>query len=67
MQSPIKDYGMSDLCPWPDGFFSYHGLCSHNPIWEGIGAEFDLTVEQLEEMATVVKENTQLYMAEYQG
>lgn len=56
MQSQIKDYGMSSFCPWPNGVFVYHGLCSHNPMWEGVKADFDLTVEQLKEMATVVKE-----------
>lgn len=65
MQSPTKDYGMGGFCPWPKDAFSYRGLCSHNAMWEGVEADFDLTPEQREEMAAIVKEKTRLYMAEY--
>lgn len=65
MQSPTKDYGMSGFCPWPKGAFAYQGLCSHSAMREGVEADFDLTQEQLEEMAAVVKEKNRQYMAEY--
>lgn len=65
MQSPSKDYGMPDFCPWSKDMLSYKGLCSHSALWEGVEADFDLTPEQHEEMAAVIKEKTRVYMAEY--
>jgi len=65
MKSNSKDYGMSASCPWPRASFLYRGLCSHNAMSEGVAGDFDLSSEQLEEMAAVVKEKARAYMAEY--
>ena len=51
MQSKTKDYSMSSCCPWPRGYFSYSGLCSHCALAEYIAREFDLSSEQLEAIA----------------
>jgi hypothetical protein len=50
------DHYMSSCCPWPLSSFSYGGLCSHSPLKEGIYGNFDLSAEQLEAIATEVKD-----------
>ena len=56
MVSRTKDYKMGSACPWPRRAFTYHGLCSHNALLDGIKGNFDLTQEQLEHMAEVARE-----------
>lgn len=65
MLSQSKDYGMLGICPWPKDTFRYRSLYSHNPMWEGIKGDFDLSAEQLEEMAVAIKEKTRVYMHAY--
>lgn len=56
MKSRDKDYNMGSCCPWPRSSFTYGGLCSHNALWEKPAGDFELTEEQLEEMAAEAKE-----------
>jgi len=65
VQSKTKDYSMSGCCPWPRGYFSYSGLCSHCALAEHIAGEFDLSSEQLEAIAAAIKEKNRSYMTEY--
>lgn len=64
-RSAVKDYGMADIRPWSLDSFSYHGLCSHNPLLGGPAGNFGLTPEELEALAAAVKEKNRIYMANY--
>jgi hypothetical protein len=62
-----KSYGFGDIRPWPRTSFEWKGLCGHNPLVEGIyNGDFDFTPEQLEEIATAVKEKNRAYQEKYQ-
>jgi hypothetical protein len=50
MHARTTDYNMGICCPWARGdgdVFTYHGLCNHNALIEGVYGHFDLTREQL--------------------
>lgn len=66
MYSKSKDYGMGACCPWDRASFSYRGLCSHNALLETVAGDFDLSPEQLEELAAVAKERKRAYSADFQ-
>lgn len=64
-----KSYGLGDICPWPRDTFQWSGLCSHNPLIEGIRSnehDLDFTAEQLQQMAAQIKEKNRLYQVSYQ-
>lgn len=69
MRSRTKSYGFSASSRlWPRDSFEWNGLCSHNPLCEGmrrVGLD-DFTPEQLEEMAAATKEKDRLYQQQYQ-
>lgn len=65
MHSRTKDYGCGGLCPWDRDSFEWYGLCSHNPLLDSVSGNFDLTGEQLEEMAAVIKEKNRVYQVDY--
>lgn len=52
MKSRVKDYKMDSCCPWPrtESTFTYHGLCGHNALLDGIVGNFDLSAEDLDAM-----------------
>lgn len=56
-----KDAACVVLCPWERASLEWHGLCSHNPLTEGVSGNFNLTKEQLEEMAAIIKEKSIAY------
>ncbi|KAJ8613743.1 hypothetical protein MRB53_036885 [Persea americana] len=46
-------YNIREVCPWDDlDAFEYEGLCTHNPLFEGVPGDFDLTDEQRAALAT---------------
>lgn len=49
------DYGFIHLCSWPLDAFTYDGVCSHNPFQEGVGGEFDVSVEQPQQITNGIK------------
>ena len=61
MKSHGKDYGVDNYCPWPRDSFSYGGLCSYSLFVELFVGNFDLSNEQLEAMAAVIKEKRRVY------
>ncbi|KAH0367935.1 hypothetical protein KCU65_g4357, partial [Aureobasidium melanogenum] len=58
MRAYKKDYGMGHMSLWPRLELEYDGLCSHCCLYEGIRRNFDLSDEQLEEVAALRAENT---------
>ncbi|KAK2014937.1 HSP70-domain-containing protein [Colletotrichum eremochloae] len=67
MASREKDYKIGSCCPWSLDDFTYHGLCSHNPLIEMVAGNFDLSTEQLETIAAEVREkNRQYHKVNYQ-
>lgn len=65
MKSLENDYGMASFGPWSRDSFTYGGLCSHSSLVEGVKGDFDLTSEQLEAMATAIRERKKEYMDIY--
>ncbi|KAI5273605.1 carbamoyl-phosphate synth [Aureobasidium subglaciale] len=56
MRTPTgADWGIAHLCPWDRSTLGYTGLCSHPALNEGIHGDFDLTSEELQEMAAQKK------------
>lgn len=51
MRTVHKDYGMTHICPWDYKTLEYDGLCSHCCLFEGIVGDFELSAEELEELA----------------
>jgi hypothetical protein len=56
MRTTKRDYGMSQICPWPLDTLEYDGLCSHPSLREGVSSDFDLTPEQLEATVAELKQ-----------
>jgi hypothetical protein len=56
MRTTKRDYGMSQICPWPLDTFEYNGLCSHCSLREGVSGDFDLTPEEIEATAAKLKQ-----------
>jgi hypothetical protein len=56
MKSKKKDYRMGVYCPWERKCFAYDGISSHNPLWEGVTGDFELTPQQREAMAATLKQ-----------
>lgn len=40
-------------------------MCSHNPLFEDVSGNFDLSAELLEAIAAEVKKKNRVYQAEY--
>jgi hypothetical protein len=57
MRAYKSDYGMGHMCLWPRLDLEYDSACTHCCLYEGIRGEFDLTDEQLEEIAILVGRN----------
>ncbi|KAH0283639.1 hypothetical protein KCU62_g8888, partial [Aureobasidium sp. EXF-3399] len=57
MRAYKRDYGMGHMCLWPRSDLEYDGLCSHCCLYEGVRRNFDLSDEQLEEIAILVGRN----------
>lgn len=57
MRAYKKDYGMGHMCLWPRLDLEYDGLCTRCCLYEGIRRNFDLSDEQLEEVAALRTEN----------
>jgi hypothetical protein len=64
-KSRKPDHCMISCSLWPLSSFSYTGLCSHNPLAEGVHANLDLSAEQLETIAAEIKEKNRIYQANY--
>lgn len=68
MHSKKSSYGLDHICQWPLDSVEWTGLCSHNPLMEGIRTgevDFDFTPEQLEEMAAATKAKNRAYQDVY--
>ena len=65
MSSRKELHSCREFCPWSRDLLEWHGLCSHNPLVEGVPGDFDLSREQLEEMAAVIKEKNSVYRVGY--
>ena len=59
------DYGFNDLCPWSLDSFTYDGTCSHNCLQESIQGDFDLSEEQLQQVADDIKTKNIAYGRTY--
>ncbi|SMQ51088.1 unnamed protein product [Zymoseptoria tritici ST99CH_3D7] len=51
VESRDTSHTMRSLCSWPLDSFTYDGLGTHSPMSEQVPGNFDLTDEQLEELA----------------
>lgn len=60
-----KDFGYAQHLLWSKDDVEWDGACGHDPFQEGIAGEFDLTEEQLEEMAAATKEKNRVYQVQY--
>lgn len=54
------DYQIGSCCPWPQGSFTYGGLCSHSSLNDPMKANVDLSPEQLEMLAAQNDENKRI-------
>ena len=61
----IRDHGFAGLCSWPLDRFEYRGLCSHSPPRDDVLRDLQLSLEQLEEIATCIKEKNKQYIYIY--
>ncbi|KAJ4861719.1 hypothetical protein T069G_02673 [Trichoderma breve] len=61
MQSRKKDYKMGSYCPWPRDSFTYHGLCTHNALFEAIVGDLKLSPEELKVLARIRDERERQY------
>jgi len=64
MSSQKELHSCRDLCPWSRDLLEWDGLCSHNPLIEAVPGNFDLSREQLEEMAAVTKEKARVRLGQ---
>ena len=60
-----RDHDLAGLCPWPSDRFEYRGLCSHSTLRDDVPRDLHLSPEQLEEIATSIKEKNKQYIYEY--
>ncbi|KAH6842305.1 hypothetical protein B0I37DRAFT_195600 [Chaetomium sp. MPI-CAGE-AT-0009] len=60
-------YTMEHFCPWGRGALEWDGLCSHNPMQEGIDYDELLPREVLEAKAAERKEKRKEYLAQYRA
>jgi len=65
MSSRKELHSCRDLCPWSRDLLEWDGLCSHNPLKEAVPGDFDLSREQLEEMAAVIREKARVRLSSF--
>ncbi|KAK3080238.1 hypothetical protein LTS18_002775 [Coniosporium uncinatum] len=58
-------FDVSDTRPWTLDALQYDGLCTHSPLSEGPLGDFDLTTQELEEMAIQHMEHRAEYIREW--
>lgn len=56
---------IGSVCPWSPSQFTYVGLNTHSPMCEPILGDYDLTHEQLEEMAATRDAHNKEYQRQY--
>jgi hypothetical protein len=65
MWSTVETYDLPSELHWDINIKEWDGLCSHNPLTEGINGDNGTTPEQLEEIAAATKAKNVQYMREY--
>jgi len=58
-------FGLTSLCRWGRHTLEYEGLCSHNPLKETVGRDFNLSAEELEAPGAVASERNRKYNTTY--
>ncbi|KAL8869120.1 MAG: hypothetical protein Q9174_004507 [Haloplaca sp. 1 TL-2023] len=56
----------SSLCPWSPSTLLWGGLCSYNPLVEGVEGSFHLTPEELADIDEKIREKNKKYGILYQ-
>lgn len=65
MHNRNTSYGFPNILPWNKHLLDYDGVCSHSALVEDVPSNFDLSEQELEEMAELTREKNRVYQQQY--